>query len=231
MAYHINDLFQACTPKEEQRSRMLREIVKKSAEKTEWKTDASLRLQFKKRLLQLLVAGMLCLLVLGGGAGIFSLMGDKKAFAVYAIGSDTEITEAGVELSTGIIFDDGTQKGEAMYLYVQGDNINTIRYTCKNQYMHFTDMTEKRQSYSMEKQFTVTYGEKSQDYRYLLVEWLPENTVRALSDADVTIENLSGELRNDMIVMEVTFKDGSTVTKAVAITIQDNGKILAKLKG
>lgn len=44
-----------------------------------------------------------------------------------------------------------------MQLYITGKNIDNIRFTCKNQYIDFTDWTEKRPNFSMEKQFTVSY--------------------------------------------------------------------------
>jgi len=223
MDNHINNLFQACTPKEEQRDRILRGIEKDSPAKAYKRTGYSIHHWIRP----MVACALGALLILGA----LSFVGDRTAFSVYAYGSDTEITAAGVELSTGVIQDDGEMKGQLLRLIVQGENIDTIRYSCKNQYLDFTDWTESRPNYSMEKQFEVSYGTKAADYNYLVVHWNPINTIRKLTDhADTTIANLDKELRNDIIVMEVTFTDGSTVTKAIEITIQDNGKIFAKLR-
>lgn len=227
MANHINDLFEACTPKEEQKAKMFSEVLKESA-KISCKKTSSFNVHHWIRWSRPIVACMLCLLL---GVSAFSFIVDRTTFNVYAYGSNTEITNTGVELTTGIIRDDGEMHGQLMQLYVKGENIDTIRFSCKNQYIDFTDWTENRPYYSMEKQFTVSYGKETSDYYYLVVNWNPENTIRKLTDnTDINITNLSEELRNDIIVMEVTFMDGSTATKAIKIMLQDSGKILAKLQ-
>jgi hypothetical protein len=61
-----------------------------------------------------------------------------------------------------------------------------------------------------------------------VVNWNPDKTIRALTDnTDIRIADLGDELRNDVIVMQVTFMNGSTATKAVNIRQEDNGKITA----
>lgn len=228
MANHINDLFKACTPKEGQKTKMLCEILNEGSEKYNKKVAYSYNFRKWKRWFRPAIACMICLLI---GIGAFSFMGVGNMFTVYAYGTDTKITNTGVELSTGTISDDGEMKGQLMQLYVKGENIDTIRFSCKNQYVDFTDWTENRPNFSMEKQFTVSYGKKTSDYYYLVVNWNPQNTIRKLTDdANIAIANLSEELKNDIIVMEVTFLDGSKATKAISIMLQNNGKILAKIQ-
>ncbi|WDC83384.1 hypothetical protein PL321_11560 [Caloramator sp. mosi_1] len=154
-----------------------------------------------------------------------------NTITVYAYGENVEITNNGVMLSTGVINDNGEMKGQLMQLYVKGKNIEKIRFSCKNQYIDFTDWTESRSNFSMEKQFTIHYGKKVSDYDYLVVNWNPENTIRELTDKkNNSIVKLSPKLRNDIIVMEITFMNGKKETKAVVINIRDDGKIFAKLQ-
>jgi hypothetical protein len=226
MSNSINGLFQVFTPTEEQKAKMYREIMKQSTEPSR-KSGSSSAYRWGRwvRTMTACVALLLLSVV------VLPFLEGESSFSVYAYGTDTEITGAGVELSTGIIHDDGSMQGQLLQFNVQGGHIENIRFSSKNQFMEFTDWTEKRQNYSMEKQFTVSYGKKTADYYYLVVNWNPEHTIRELTDHPArTITNLSEGLRNDIIVMEVMYMDGTTATKAIYITIQDNGKILAKLQ-
>ncbi len=225
MKNHINELFDTFSPKEEQKDKMFHKMlnerehgtVKKSKYFSDW-----------KGILRPVIACMLCLFIM---AGVFTFGGGGNSLTMYAYGENLEITNTGVELSTGEIHDDGSMKGQLVHMYVKGENIETIRFSCKNQYIDFTDWTESRPNFSMEKQFTVHYGKKVSDYDYLVVNWTPENTIRQLTDkANNSIAKLSQELRNDIIVMEVTFIDGKKEAKAIVISLEDNGKILAKFQ-
>lgn len=228
MNNHINNLFQACTPNEEQKDKIFHEILNKKEEINYNKIRFYSKGFLGKKILRPVFVGIICLVL---GIGIFTFLGESSTFVVYAYGSDTQITDTGFEFSTGVIHNDGKMQGQLMQLYVKGDNIDTIRYSCKNQYLDFTDWTESRTNYSVEKQFTVSYGKKESDYSYLVINWNPDNTIRKLTDnANSTINNIGEELKNDIIVMEVTFMDGSTLVKAINITLQDNGKIMTKLQ-
>jgi hypothetical protein len=145
---HINELFDTFSPKEEQKDKMFHKMlnerehgtVKKSKYFSDW-----------KGILRPVIACMLCLFIM---AGVFTFGGGGNSLTMYAYGENLEITNTGVELSTGEIHDDGSMKGQLVHMYVKGENIETIRFSCKNQYIDFTDWTESRPNFSMEKQFT-----------------------------------------------------------------------------
>ncbi|WP_291634322.1 hypothetical protein [Clostridium sp.] len=225
MKNHINELFNAFTPKEDQKSKIFHKILNERDHGTVTKRKYS---HGFKGFLRPAIACMLCLLI---SVSVFIFGGGGNSFMVYAYGENVEITNTGVQLSTGLIHDDGEMRGQLLQMYIKGENIKTIRFSCKNQYIDFTDWTESRLNFSMEKQFTVTYGKKTSDYGYLVVNWNPENTIRQLTDtANSSIAKLSQALRNDIIVMEVVFIDGKKETKAIGISLEDNGNILAKLQ-
>ena len=53
-------------------------------------------------------------------------------------------------------------------------------------------------------------------------------TIRELTDnPNSTIANLPKEMREDIIVMEITFRSGKTVTKAITISLLDDGRFFA----
>lgn len=69
------------------------------------------------------------------------------------------------------------------------------------------DWTEKRDEFGLAQNFTVSYGEDESEYYYLLIDWVPNATIRELTDnANSTIAALPQELREDVIVMEITLK-------------------------
>ena len=93
----------------------------------------------------------------------------------------------------------------------------------------FTDWTEKRDGYGNARNFSVTYGSDESEYYYLTVDWVPNDTIRELTDnADSSIAALPDELREDIIVIEITFGNGKTVTKAVTVFLQDDGTFFAR---
>lgn len=149
---------------------------------------------------------------------------------VYAYETDEEITAAGAVLNTGYINGNGVMSGQPLTFYLTGEDIATVRFSCKNQKLHFTDWTEKRDEYGDAQNFTVAYGEDESEYYYLTIEWIPDAAIRELKDhEDSHIAALPGELREDLIVMEITFGNGETVTKAIAISLQEDGTFLAVL--
>ena len=65
--------------------------------------------------------------------------------------------------------------------------------------------------------------------RYLLIDWVPNATIRELTDnANSTIAALPQELREDVIVMEITFENGKTLTKAITVSLLEDGTFFAK---
>ena len=64
---------------------------------------------------------------------------------------------------------------------------------------------------------------------YLLIDWVPNATIRELTDnASSTIAALPQELREDVIVMEITFENGKTLTKAITVSLLEDGTFFAK---
>lgn len=78
------------------------------------------------------------------------------------------------------------------------------------------DWTEKRDEYGNAQNFTVAYGEDESEYYYLTINWVPNAIIRELTDnEDSKIATLPEEMRNDIIVMEITFENGKKATKAI----------------
>lgn len=148
--------------------------------------------------------------------------------SAYAYETNEEITAAGVVMDTGTIRSSGEMTGHPLMFYLSGKDIETVRFSCKNQQLSFMDWTEKRDEYANAQNFTVTYGEDESEYYYLTIDWVPNTTIRELTDhAEVSIEDLPAELREDVIVMEITFANGKTATKAITISLLDNGTFFA----
>lgn len=146
----------------------------------------------------------------------------------YAYGTDEEITTAGVVMSSGTINDRGRMKGPPLMFYLSGKDIASVRFSCKNQQINFMDWTEKRDEYGNAQNFTVAYGEDESEYYYLTINWVPNTLIRELTDnADSTIADLPEEMRHDTIVMEIVFENGQTATKAITISLLDDGTFLA----
>lgn len=146
----------------------------------------------------------------------------------YAYDTDEEITTAGAIMSSGTITDKGKMKGHPLSFYLSGKDIVSVRFSCKNQLLNFMDWTEKREEYGNAQNFTVAYGKDESEYYYLTIDWVPNTLIRELTDnADSTIATLPEEMRHDTIVMEITFENGETATKAITISLLDDGTFLA----
>lgn len=151
----------------------------------------------------------------------------------YAAGTDAEIPSAGAAFATGTIRDDGTLDGYPLMFYLKGSGIDTVRFSCKNGQIRFTDLTGRRAAYDFAQNFTVPYGAAAgdeADYPSLLIEWLPRPMMEALADADTGIADLAADLRQDIIVLEITFANGRTATRAVTIDLQDDGSFRAAFR-
>ena len=163
---------------------------------------------------------------------ILSPLGSMSVTA-YAAGTDAEITSAGAAFATGTIHDDGTLDGYPLMFYLKGSGIDTVRFSCKNGQLCFTDLTGRRDAYDFAQNFTVPYGANAgdeADYPSLLIEWLPRPMMEALADADIGIADLAADLRQDIIVLEITFANGRTATRAVTIDLQDDGSFRAAFR-
>ena len=174
-----------------------------------------------------MIAAVLMLCLFAGGLRLFAPFGGMAVNA-YAYGSDEEITQSGAILRTGTISDSGEMTGHPLMFYLTGKNISTVRFSCKNQQLYFMDWTEKRDEFGLAQNFTVSYGADANEYYYLLIDWIPNATIRELTDkAGSSISTLSKELREDIIVMEITFSNGKKQTKAITISLLDDGTFFA----
>lgn len=152
------------------------------------------------------------------------------AVAAYAQGMDGPLTESGAALHTGTIDDQGIQTGHPLFFYLSGQAIDRVRFSCKNQKICFVDWTETRPEFGNAQNFTVDYGPDPAEYAYLLVDWVPEDTIRALHDPDARIADLPPELRQDVIVMEIRFADGRQQVKAITVELTEEGDFFAAFK-
>ena len=171
-------------------------------------------------------AAALALCLLAGGI----LGGTSRSMVVtaYAQESGEEITASEAVLHTGTIHNDGEMTGHPLMFYLSGKNIETVRFSCKNQQISFMDWTEQRDEFGLAQNFTVTYGDDESEYYYLLIDWVPNGIIHALTDdAETTISSLPKELREDTIVMEITFANGTTKTKAIEVFLLDDGTFSA----
>lgn len=164
--------------------------------------------------------------------GVLAPLGSMTVTA-YAAGTDAEIPSAGAAFAAGTINEDGTLDGYPLMFYLKGSGIETVRFSCKNGQIRFTDLTGRRAAYDFAQNFTVPYGAEAgdeADYPSLLIEWLPRPMMEALADADTDIADLAADLRQDIIVLEITFANGRTATRAVTIALQDDGSFRAAFR-
>lgn len=152
---------------------------------------------------------------------------ETGAVAAYAQGVDQPMTESGAVLHTGTIDDQGIQTGHPLFFYLSGQPIDQVRFSCKNQKICFVDWTETRPEFGNARNFTVEYGPDPAEYYYLLVDWVPEDTIRALHDPDTRIADLPPELRQDVIVMEIRLANGKELVKAIRVELTDEGEFFA----
>lgn len=169
-----------------------------------------------------------CLAVVIAIGGILNPFRGGLVVAAYAYGTDEEIPTAGAVMIGGTISDTGKMKGQPLKFYLSGKDIASVRFSCKNQQINFMDWTEKRDEYGNAQNFTVAYGEDESEYYYLTIDWVPNTLIRELTDnVDSKIATLSEEMRNDIIVMEITFENGKAATKAITISLLDDGTFFA----
>lgn len=175
-------------------------------------------------------AVLLVLCVLAGG--ILALFPASQGMVtVHARETDEEITAAGAVLHAGSISDTGKMKGHPLMFYLAGEDIASVRFSCKREQINFIDWTEKRDEYGNARNFTVPYGEDESEYYYLTIDWVPDMLIRELTDnGDSRIATLPEEMREDVIVMEITFENGKTATKAITVSLQDDGTFFATLE-
>ncbi|MDW2798834.1 hypothetical protein RZO55_14750 [Clostridium boliviensis] len=152
---------------------------------------------------------------------------NKTSVMAYAYETNKKINSTGTVLSTGKVNADGSMTGTPLSFYIQGNDIKTIRYSVKNQWIDFIDWTQKREEFGVAKNFTVNYGSDQHDYYYLVVNWEPNELWEALSNKNISIKDLPQELLEDTIVLEISYRNDKTETKAIKIKLQDNGDFVA----
>lgn len=173
------------------------------------------------RLIGIMVASI-CLMV-----GITAIVqkNNSLSITVYAYETGKELTGGEAILMSGKIDDNGRMQGHPLQFYVLGDGIESIRFSCRNEWISFVDWTEQRGDYGLGKNFTVEYGEQETEYYYLLMDWVPQNIIRKLTDnKNIGISDLPQEEKEDVIVMEVTYLDGKTETAAIWIKLDNSGQ-------
>lgn len=169
-----------------------------------------------------------CFLIMIAIKSTGDLLYEDTSIIAYAYGIEEKIPESGAIMQTGTISNNGEMRGHPLMFYCLGKEIETIRFSCKNQKISFMDWTQKREDYGSRKNFTVVYGENEEEYDRLVIDWEPDMTIRELTDnPNSTIANLPKEMREDIIVMEITFRSGKTVTKAITISLLDDGRFFA----
>jgi hypothetical protein len=220
---NINDLFNALTPGAKQKEKIYNKIVSSNHD------GAKSRPRYRIRLLHpAFISAVLCTALILGLINFFSA---TPSFSVYAYGPDVEITREAVEISTGTISDSGEMRGHLLQLYVAGEKIENIRFSCVNQYLEFNDWTERQPFVGRVKIVDVSYdGVTASDYYYLRIDWIPWDTQRILTEnREIGIADLDSGLREDVITLEVTFENGSAATRHINVKLDDTGEFTANL--
>lgn len=170
-----------------------------------------------------LIAAVLVLAVLGLSVTLF-LSPKGVAVTAYAHSDGRELTSAGAGLTTGTIDARGVLTGHPLMFHLDGKRIESVRFSCKNEVLSFTDMTENRAEYGFAQNFTVEYGENESQYPFLVIDWVPQNLIKLLREGKYeTIAQVPAELREDLIVMEVRGLDGGRAVKAITVKLLDDG--------
>lgn len=136
-------------------------------------------------------------------------------------------------LSTGSVTDNASVSGSPLSFYIENDNIETVRYSCKNQFIEFY---APEQEYENSKNFTVDYGRYGNNtdnvqyfYNSKKLYWNPDDMVAKINELG-SVEALSSEERKDIIVLEIRYKDGSEECYAIYIELNSNGEFCGKMQ-
>lgn len=174
-----------------------------------------------------LVAAGLCLAM--GCAALLRRDGTPSV-KVYAREFDRELPGGETVMMSGTIDDNGVMKGPPLMFYVQGSGIESIRFACRNEWISFVDYTEQREDHGYSKNFTIPYGEKEEDYYYMVVDWEPVNVIRKLTDnKDVKIADLTPEEKEDVIIMEVSYLNGERESLIMNVCLDDRGRFMVSV--
>ncbi|MBQ3544513.1 MAG: hypothetical protein IJA34_05960 [Lachnospiraceae bacterium] len=164
-------------------------------------------------------------------SGIFTRQKEDKnsnkisnnfSLKVYAGDSDKEIT------STEVILDTGSIKRLPVKFKIDGTDIETVRFSCKNQEIEFMDWNEKRPEFGSVQNCTICFGEDENDYNGLIFTWYNWKIKSLINDEESNISSLPQEVKEEVIVMQIKYLNGSEETKAIYINVLDNGDVSAK---
>lgn len=171
------------------------------------------------------IAAGICLMI---GSTVLLHKDNRISIAVYAYESNEMLADGNAMLMPGRISDNGEMRGHPLMFYVLGNEIESIRFSCKNEWISFVDWTEQRGDYGLSKNFTVAYGSREEDYSYLVVDWVPQNIIRKLTEnQDMHISDLSQVEKEDIIVLEVTYQNRETEAAAIRIKLNSEGEFEA----
>lgn len=173
------------------------------------------------------LAAVLILALIGGAAALLS---PPRGVAVtaYAHYDGRELTSAGAGLTTGHIDLNGVLTGHPLMFHLDGERIASVRFSCRNEFLEFTDMTDTRNGFGYARNFTVDYGEDESQYPFLVIDWIPTGLIDCLRTGEYgSFADLPAEYREDVIVMEVTGIDGGKAVKAVTVRLRDDGSFFA----
>lgn len=173
-------------------------------------------------ILKAAVAAALVLAVLGGALALFTTP-RGLAVKVYAHAGGQRLTSAGAGLTTGTVDGQGILTGHPLMFYLDGERIESVRFSCKNSFLRFTDMTETRDRYDLAQNFTVEYGEDESQYPFLVIDWVPQELLQRLREDYDSLSQVPEEYREDVIVLEVKGLDGGEAVKAVTVRLLDDG--------
>lgn len=170
------------------------------------------------------VAASVCLVI---GLSVWAQKSRTDTITVYAYESGKQLAKGEPVLMHGRIDDSGQMQGHPLEFYILGEEIESICFSCKNEWISFVDWTEERGGYGLSKSFTVPYGGQEEDYYYLVVDWTPQNIIKKLTDNEnIKISDLTQEEKEDTIVMEVAYLGGKTENAAIWIKLEDDGEFV-----
>lgn len=174
----------------------------------------------KRKLYKQLLMAAACMAAVVGLI-LWGVRSSSISVTVYGYETDVRIGKE-LTLTSGYIDPENPVYENPLRFYVQGNEIAEIRFSCESQWIYFIDWTGVRGDYGMGKNFTVTYGENEDEYYYLEVGWVPMDLIETLQEG-TSFSDLTEEEREDVIVMEITYLDGSEETAAVNIVVQEDG--------
>lgn len=174
-----------------------------------------------RRIIKLgITAACVCVTVWGM---VLMQMGGRSSVTVYAYESGKQVAYGQPALWPGQVSDEGIVKNLPLKFYILGKGIEKIRFSCKNEWIAFTDWKEQRENYGYSRNFTISYGGEEEDYYNLMIEWCPEKMGAKIQEG---LSDLPWEFKEDVIVMEVTYLDGGSETLAMNISVSGDGKLL-----